>query len=112
MTISSSIEGQIGAAVQKQAQNSDAKASQKQNVEAKPAETTEAPAVIVDAASPKVSAPDEKLAAPESSIASFADALKEAQSIGASLSQETKSIANQSADQVAGMLSEFEAAVG
>lgn len=109
MTITSSTETQLNPAVRKQAQNADAKASPKNDAETKPS-ATDTPAVVVETTA-QVSAAEEKLAATAPTLTSVDDALNAAKSIGAALAEQENAIANASSGQVAGLLSEFEAAV-
>jgi len=110
MTISSGIEGQINPNIASQSKKpADTPSGQKANTEAQ-SPAAETPAVVVDTASQQARAAEESLSTVE--VGSAAEASSLAQSITAALSEQTSSIANQSADAVAGLLSEFEAAFG
>lgn len=108
MTISTSTDSQISAATAAQAKKdadlqADQKADQKSEAAAKSAD---APAVVVNTA--EEAKVDETLQPRE--LDSADEALSLAQSIGAALGGQASSIANNAPGQVAGLLSEFEAA--
>lgn len=110
MTISSGIEGQINPNTLSQSKKAAETPSGPKTGAETPSPSGETPAVVVDAASQQTQAAGAKLASVE--IGSAAEASSLAQSIGAALSEQTSSIANQSTTAIAGLLSELEAAYG
>jgi hypothetical protein len=107
MTISTNTESQISAALaSQQKKETDAKAEVKADSDTAN-KAAEAPAVVLDAKEAEV---DEKLAASAEALDNAQEALAEAQALSAALAQQNSSIANSSPGQVAGLLSEFEAA--
>ncbi len=109
MTITSSTDAQVNAAVRNQSQAADAKPNQKNTAEAKSSEKPESPAVVVETANQQASASAATVSA--APIETADEALSIAQSISAALAGGSNSIANGSASAVSGLLSEFEAAV-
>ena len=107
MTITSSTEAQVNAALRKQSQAADVKASEKNDAKAK-ASAAEAPAVVVKTTSQPVQA--SAAAVSGTALETAEDALKEAKAFSSALAQQNSSIANASPSTVAGLLSEFEAA--
>ena len=109
MTISSSTESQAIAAARSQSQTADVKANQKTSAE-KTSATAETPAVVVETANQ--STPVSAATSSGAPIDTAEQALNAAKAIGAALAEQGNSIANGATSQVAGLLSELEAAAG